>query len=98
MIAPPVVVIGALDDWTRASACEAMAAGRSELGISRSLGDRSMVQLIVYPGTHHGFDLAGIRFSNVIEILGHRLEYNDAATRNSIEKVRVFFQQTLRHE
>jgi dienelactone hydrolase len=97
-IAPTLVLIGALDDWTPASACEAMAAGRSELGISRSPGDRSLVQLIIYPGAHHGFDLAGLRFSNGIEYMGHRLEYNDAATRDSIEKVRVFFRQTLSHE
>ncbi|QWG21814.1 hypothetical protein KMZ93_17685 [Bradyrhizobium sediminis] len=98
MTAPTLVLIGALDDWTLASACEAMAAGRSELGISRSPGDRSLVQLIIYPGAHHGFDLAGLRFSNGIEFLGHRMEYNDAATRDSVEKVRVFFRRTLSHE
>jgi dienelactone hydrolase len=96
--APTLVLIGALDDWTPASACEAMAAGRSELGISRSPGDRSLVQLIIYPDAHHGFDLAGLRFTNGIKFSGHRLEYNDAVTRDSIEKVRGFFRQTLSHE
>ena len=75
-----------------------MVAGRSELGISRLPGDRSLVQLIIYPDAHHGFDLAGLRFSNDIKVLGHRMEYNDAVTRDSIEKVRTFFRQTLRHE
>jgi dienelactone hydrolase len=98
MTAPTLVLIGALDDWTPASACEAMAAGRSEIGISRSSGDRSLVQLIIYPDAHHGFDLAGLRFTNGIKSGGHRLEYNDAATRDSIEKVRGFFRQTLSHE
>jgi dienelactone hydrolase len=98
MTAPTLVLIGALDDWTPASDCEAMAAGRSELGISRSPGDRSLVRLTVYPDAHHGFDLAGLRFSNGIKVLGHQMEYNDAATRDSIEKVRVFFRQTLSHE
>jgi dienelactone hydrolase len=98
MTAPTLVLIGALDDWTPASACEAMAAGRSELGISRSPGDRSLVQLIIYPDAHHGFDLAGLRFTNGIKFSGHRLEYNDAVTRDSIEKVRGFFRQTLSHE
>ena len=98
MTAPTLVLVGALDDWTPASACEAMAAGRGEIGISRSPGDRSLVRLLVYPGAYHGFDLAGLRFSNGIEYMGHRLEYNDAATRDSIEKVRVFFRQTLSHE
>jgi dienelactone hydrolase len=98
MTAPTLVLIGALDDWTPASACEAMAAGRSELGVSRTGGDRSLLQLIVYPDAHHGFDLAGLRFSNGIDFQGHRLEYNDAATRDSIEKARMFFRQTLSHE
>ena len=98
MTAPTLILIGALDDWNPASECEAMAAGRSELGISRSPGNRSMVQLIVYPDAHHGFDLAGLRFSSGVKISGHRMEYNDAVTRNSIEKIRVFFQQTLTNE
>jgi dienelactone hydrolase len=98
MTAPTLVLIGALDDWTHASACEAMVAGRSEIGISRSPGDRSLVELIVYPDAHHGFDLAGIRFSGRTIFLGHRLEYNDGATRDSIEKVRVFFRRTLSHD
>src|SRR5207302_5253382 len=41
MTAPTLVLIGALDDWTPASECESMVAGRSELGISRLPGDRS---------------------------------------------------------
>lgn len=98
MTAPTLVLIGAVDDWTPSSACEAMAAGRSELGISRSGGDRSLVQLIIYPDAHHGFDLAGLRFTNGIKFAGHRLEYNDAVTRDSIGKVRAFFRQTLSHE
>ena len=98
MTAPTLVLTGALDDWNPAPECEAMAAGRSELGISRLPGDRSLVQLIIYPDAHHGFDLAGLRFSNGIKVSGHRLEYNDAVTRDSIEKVRTFFRQTLRHE
>ena len=98
MTAPTLVLIGALDDWNPASACEAMAAGRSELGISRSPGDRSLVQLTVYPDAHHGFDLAGLRFTRGIKSSGHRMEYNDAATRDSIAKVHAFFRQTLSHE
>lgn len=98
MTAPTLVLIGALDDWTPASDCEAMAAGRSELGISRSSGDRSLLRLIVYPDAYHGFDMAGLRLSSGIKVLGHHMEYNDAVTRDSVEKVRVFFRQTLSHE
>jgi len=54
-----------------------------------------MVQLIVYPGARHGFSYADLRFSSGIEVKGHRLEYNDAATRDSIKQVQTFFQRTL---
>lgn len=98
MTTPTLVLIGALDDWNPASECESMVAGRSEVGISRSPGDRSLVQLIVYPEAHHGFDLAGLRFTTGIKDMGHRMEYNDAVTRDSIAKVRAFFRQTLSPE
>ena len=98
MTAPALVLIGALDDWTPASECESMVAGRSDVGISRSPGDRSLVQLIVYPDAHHGFDLAGLRFTTGFKDMGHRLEYNDAVTRDSVAKVRAFFRQTLGNE
>ena len=98
MTAPTLVLIGALDDWTPASACEAIAAGRTELGISRSAVDRSLVRLTIYPDAHHGFDLAGLRFTDGINFRGHRLEYNDAVTRDGIRKVRKFFRQTFSHE
>ena len=95
MTAPTLVLIGELDDWTRASACEAMTAGRDDVGVSRTPGDRSMVELVVYPGAHHGFDIADLRFTSGVQNQGHRLEYNDAATRDSIERVRSFLQRTL---
>jgi len=98
MTAPTLVLIGELDDWTRAPACRAMAAGVSDIAPSRMPGDRSMVQLVVYPGARHGFIYADLRFLPGIEVLGHRIEYNDAATRDSIEQVRSFFQRTLSHQ
>lgn len=93
--APTLVLIGALDDWTPASACEAMAAGRTEDGTSRSPGDRSLVQLIIYPDARHDFDDAELRFASGYTFQGHRLEYNDAATRDAFAKVRAFFRRTL---
>ena len=76
-----------------------MAAGRSAIGISRSPGDRSLVQLITYPDAHHGFDLAGLRFTKGIKVLGHRMEYNDVATRNPLSGCACFFDEdALSHE
>ena len=95
MTGPTLVLVGELDDWTPAAACEAMVAGRDDLGVSRTPGYRSMVELVVYPGAHHGFDIADLRFTSGVQSKGHRLEYNDAATRDSIERVRSFLQRTL---
>lgn len=95
MAGPTLVLIGGLDDWTSAKACEAMVAGRDDFGISRKAGDRSMVRLIVYPDAHHAFDAADLRFSPGVVMLGHRLEYNDAATKDSIGQVRPFFEHAF---
>jgi len=47
-VVPTRIVIGADDDWTPASACEALAA--------RAREQRWPFELVVYPGAHHGFD------------------------------------------
>jgi dienelactone hydrolase len=46
----------------------------------------------------HGFIYADLRFLPGIDVQGHRIEYNDAATRDSIEQVRSFLQRTLSHD
>lgn len=99
MAVPVLVLAGQADDWNPASECEAMAAGRSGIGVSRVPGDRSSLQLIVYPGTHHYFDIVdlSLRPSFGITFLGHRLEYNEAAMKDSISQVRSFLQRTLSH-
>src|SRR5204863_6765843 len=61
MAVPTLVLMGELDDWTPANACQAMAEGRSDLGISRGNGDRSMVSLILYPGVYHSFNAPILR-------------------------------------
>jgi len=47
---PTLILIGSADDWTPAVACQQMVAG--------ARGRSARVQLIVYPGAHHEFDLA----------------------------------------
>ncbi len=95
MTAPTLVLIGELDDWTRAAACRKMAAGESDIGSPRRAGDRSMVELVVYPGTYHAFDAAGLRFGLGVTAYGHWLQYNDAATRDAISRVHGFLERTL---
>jgi dienelactone hydrolase len=94
MTAPTLVLVGELDG-ARASACQAMVDGISDTGHSRTPGDRSKVELVIYPGARHGFTAQDLRFSSGIEVLGSQVEYNDAATRDSIERVRSFLGRNL---
>ena len=97
MTAPVLVLIGNADNWTPSADCEAMVAGRTEPGSPRRSGDRSMVELVVFPGAHHGFDLLDLSLapSHGVTSHGYRVEYNEEATRNSIAKVRDFLARTI---
>jgi dienelactone hydrolase len=97
MSAPVLVLIGGADTWTPASSCEAMVDGRSELGAPRTPGDRTSIELVVYPGAYHNFDVLDLALAapGSITAYGHRVEFNPDATRNSIVKLREFLQRTL---
>jgi len=94
---PVLVLIGDADDWTPSSSCEAMVSGRTELGAPRTPGDRSSIELVIYPGAHHGFDLLDLSLAPTrgMTFKGHRVEYDEDATRNAIMRVRVFLQRTI---
>ena len=98
MSVPLLVLIGDLDDWTPAGDCTDMAAGNSGIPLSRQPGDRSNVTLIVYPGAHHGFDIAdlGILPGRGATVQGHRLEYDEAATRDAAAQVRAFLDGVMK--
>jgi dienelactone hydrolase len=94
MTAPSLVLIGELDDWTPAAACRDMAAGRTgTFGPPREPADRSKVELVVYPDTHHSF--VASELSDGIRLYGHWLQYNEAAARDAANRVRSFFGRTL---
>jgi dienelactone hydrolase len=97
MMAPVLVVIGGADTWTPAASCEAMAAGRSELGAPRGPSDRSSIELVILPGAHHDFDVQDLALApgRGITAYGHRVEYNEDAHRESILKVREFLQRVM---
>lgn len=97
MTAPVLVVIGGADTWTPAASCEAMAAGRSELGAPRGPGDRSSIELSIVPGAHHDFDVQDLALApgRGITAYGHRVEYNEDAHREAILKVRAFLQRVM---
>jgi dienelactone hydrolase len=97
MTAPVLVLIGDADTWTPSADCEAMAAGRTELGAPRGAGDRSSIELVVYPGAHHSFDQMELALvpGRGVTVHGHRVEYNEDATRRAIARVRDFLQRTI---
>jgi len=95
---PVLVLIGDADNWTPASDCEAMVAGRTQLGAPRTPGDRSLVELVILPGAHHGFDLLDLSLAPArgVSSHGYRIEYSEQATRDAIARVRDFLERTLR--
>ena len=94
---PVLVLVGDKDDWTPSASCAAMAAGRSELGAPRTSGDRSSIELVVYPGVHHSFDQLELSLAPTrgITIKGHRAEFSEEATKDSIVRVRDFLRRTI---
>jgi len=94
---PTLVLTGGADDWALASSCEAMVAGRPELGAPRTPGDRSLVELVVYPGVHHGFDQLELSIvpTRGVTFQGHRIEYNEEALKDAIVRVRDFLRRTI---
>jgi len=65
--------------------------------LSREKGDHSMVSLVVYPGVYHSFNFPALRFVTPgVRHMGHWLEYNDEADRDSIKKVKEFLRLELR--
>jgi len=96
-VAPVLVLIGEADDWTPAADCRAMAEGRTALGSPRAPADRSKLELVTYPGVHHAFDEIelGLVPGNGVTYMGHRVEYNEPAMRDSIRRVREFLKRTI---
>jgi dienelactone hydrolase len=94
LTAPTLVLIGELDDWTPAAAWREMVAGETGAsGPPRQSGDRSMVELVVYPDTHHAFVSSELRSG--VRTYGHWRQYNDAATKDAANRVHSFLERTL---
>lgn len=98
MAVPTLVLTGELDDWTPARECQAMAEGRSDIGMRREKADRSMISLVVYPGAYHHFNAPILRSLTQVKgvrFMGHWLEYNADADSASGEKVKQFLRSNL---
>jgi dienelactone hydrolase len=93
MTVPTLILIGELDDWTLARECRNLVEGRDDYGISRQKGLGVPIEFVVYPGAHHAFDVPSL--ATPIKLLGHRLEFNEAARDQSIDAVRKFLYATI---
>lgn len=93
MTVPTLILIGELDDWTPARECRNLVEGRDDWGISREKGKGVPIDLIVYPGAYHGFDVPDYRTPG--RLLGHHLEFNQAAADRSVDAVRKFLYATI---
>jgi len=93
MTVPALIMVGELDDWTLAQECRKMVDGIDSYGIARQKGEGVPIKLIVYPGAFHAFDAPALKTPK--ELLGHHLEYNQAAADQSAIALREFLDATL---
>ncbi|WOH67296.1 dienelactone hydrolase family protein [Bradyrhizobium sp. BWA-3-5] len=93
MTVPTLILIGELDDWAPAKECRNLAEGRDDWGISREKGKGVPIEITVYPGAHHDFDVPN--FATPVKMLGHHLEFNEAARDRSVDALRKFLQATI---
>ena len=82
-----LILIGEADDWANVKACSRMMA-------RQDTATKARLTLVTYPGAYHDFDI-GPRPPRAI--LGHHIEYNEAAAKDSFARTRTFFDQRLRN-
>lgn len=93
MTVPTLILVGELDDWMPAEECRTMVEGRDDWGTTRQKGEGIPTKLIVYPGAYHAFDAPSLKIPT--QLLGHHLEFNQAATNRSIDAVHQFLDATI---
>jgi dienelactone hydrolase len=94
MTVPTLILIGERDDWTPAEACRKLIAGQDDLGVSRQKSDGVPMQLIVYPGAYHAFDLPILQ--TPVTYFGHHVEFNKIASEQSSDTLREFLNSMIR--
>jgi dienelactone hydrolase len=80
MTAPVLILIGEADQWNPADACKALK--------KSARSDDTIIDLTVYPGVHHAFDVEQLKPGR--NIAGLWLEFDEAAARDAEEKPRAF--------
>ena len=92
MAVPTLMLTGESDDWTPAMACQLMADGRSDIGMSREKGDRSMLNVVVYPEVYHYFNAPILRY--LTQVKGVR--FMGQSTRRALSHSTSFASQSRR--
>jgi dienelactone hydrolase len=82
---PTLIFIGALDDWTPAADCSNKVASWGK--------DGPPVELVVYPGAHHGFYYPHLQPGTTM--FGHWLEYNGEAADDATRRLHQFLDRHL---
>ena len=85
MVAPTLILTGALDDWTPPQACKDMVKRASDSGTE--------VDLVVYPNASHSFMVPQLRPGR--RYLGHWLEYDEDASADALTQTRRFLDAHL---
>jgi dienelactone hydrolase len=93
MTAPALILIGELDDWALARECRNLVEGLGDWGISRQKDKGVPIKLTVFPDAYHAFDAPQLTPPLVLQ--GHHLEFNQAATDQSIAALRDFLDTTI---
>jgi dienelactone hydrolase len=83
---PTLIFIGALDDWTPAADCSKK--------IAMWGNDGPPVELVIYPGAHHGFYYTYLQPGRTM--FEHWLEYNRAAADDADRRLRQFLDRHLK--
>jgi dienelactone hydrolase len=85
MTAPVLILIGEADQWNGADACKTL----------RNLArpDSASIDLTVYPGVHHAFDVAQLKPGR--SSAGRWLEFDEPAAHDAEEKTRAFLADNL---
>jgi len=88
---PALILVGEKDDWTPAVPCRKLAAHESDIGVTRKPGVSAPIDLVVYPGVTHAFDLDFPPH----RYLGHVIRPDAAATHDAESRVRAFLRDNL---
>jgi dienelactone hydrolase len=83
---PALVLIGGLDDWSRAVECEWWALRRR--------GKGAPVRIEVYPEAYHAFDDPNLRIAT--RAFGHWMKYDPQAAAEAAAAMRTFLAEQLR--